>query len=484
MALRDFEPKLMWRQFEKILTIPRESGKEEQIIEYVIGEANRFGLEYRQDEIGNVIISKPATPGHESSPGVVLQSHLDMVCEKNSDVDHDFTKDPIQTEIKDGYLTAVGTTLGGDNGIGVAAQLAVLEDKELVHGPLETLFTVDEEAGLGGARALSSGFVKGRTLLNLDSEELEILYVGCAGGMDTNVTFNLPLESCQPATTGLKISVKGLRGGHSGCDIEKFRGNAVKLLTRTLFSLNETFQIGLAELHGGNRRNAIAREAQAVICVTKNNLAAIKQAVTICETWFKDEYGTVEPGLTVTADETDLPPGVFYGANANRLLDFLMAAPHGVAAMSPDIEGLVETSTNMASVKTSNDIVKIQFMTRSSIDSALNMVSGSIAGAARLAGAHFKHSGKYSGWKPNMNSRILNTTARAHENVFGFAPEIKAIHAGLECGIIGQQIPDMDMVSFGPLLENPHSPAEQLQIDSVEKFWKLMAETLRLLAEA
>ncbi len=482
MSLSQYKPELVWKQFEKILTIPRESGKEEKITAYVIEEAQRLGLDHRTDSRGNIIIAKPATPGCETSPAVVLQGHLDMVCEKNSDVEHNFDADPIRTEIKDGYLNAVGTTLGADNGIGVAAALAALEDSSLVHGPIEALFTVDEEAGMSGARALTADFVKGRTLINLDSEEIEFLYVGCAGGIDSNVTFTLQREKTDAAAAGLKLSVRGLRGGHSGCDIENFRANALKLLARSLWNLNEQFSIKIAAIFGGNRRNAIAREASAVISVDKGDIEKVKKAVAMHEQWFKDEYGTVETNLSCKAAAVNLPGEVFTSDISNRLLDFMMAAPHGVAAMSPDIEGLVETSTNMASIKTDGKSVNVQFMTRSSIDSGRDMVSAAIASLARMSQAACVHSGQYSGWKPNMDSRILKTAARAHEQALGIVPEIKAIHAGLECGIIGQQIPGMDMVSFGPQVENPHCPDERLHIDSVETFWKHMAKTLELLA--
>ncbi len=472
-------PVALWQHFDHILTIPRGSKDEARMRAYVIDVAERSGVTHRVDETGNVVVRKPATPGHESAPVTILQSHLDMVNEKNSDVDHDFSTDSITPQQDGAYLTASGTTLGSDNGIGVAAMLAVMEATDLVHGPLELLFTVDEETGLTGAAGLDGSMLEGRRLLNLDSEEEAMVYVGCAGGADSTIT--LPLTSC-PIPSGhvaLDIRLHGLKGGHSGVDIHLQRGNGVKLLARALNALSFHMSFHLSAISGGNKHNAIPRETFATVLlpggVKDQFTKELEQEVAAIH----EEFRAAEPGLTLEVKQGTPPHDMWDDDTTERVLHLLTALPHGVLAMSYDIPDLVETSTNLATVVMSDGSLVVGMSSRSSVESALRATRLSIRAIATLAGARVEEGNGYPGWKPNLKSELLAVLKRVHERKLGHTPEIKAIHAGLECGIIGEKVPGMDMISFGPQIEFPHSPDERVKIDSVGSFYELLAMTLK-----
>lgn len=480
--LSKFEPKLVWKHFDEIRKIPHESKNESALAQHVISIAKQHNCEYEQDEVGNVVIRKLATKGHENAPIMILQSHLDMVCEKNSDIDFDFAKDAIQLEIDGDWLTAKGTTLGADNGIGVAAALAVLEDDSLIHGPLELLFTVDEETGLTGASHIRPDFLKGRMYLNLDSEEEGVFTIGCSGGADTG--FILPISrKAADSGTMIQIRISGLKGGHSGLDINTGRGNAIKILNRILWDADKKFKLTIVNFNGGNKRNAIAREASADIIVSPNTLDKIKAFMEKSCEEIKFEFKTVEKELTMIIEQLDgtLPPALD-DASQKALLNLLHGLPHGVMSMSQDIEGLVETSTNLATIVTSDNQIEIGQSSRSSISSALKAVRNQLKALAELTGATVSQPEGYPGWVPNLDSKMLIIAKEAYQACFNKAPEVAAIHAGLECGLIGEKFPGMDMVSFGPDLRNPHSPDEKIHIESVEKFWKLLSKILEMVA--
>jgi len=484
MSIQDHEPKLLWKHFDEIRKIPRCSGKEERAREYVMGFARDKKWEARADETGNVVIDVPATPGNEKAPIVVLQGHLDMVCEKNSGVQHDFDKDPIDLVIDGEWLNANGTTLGADNGVGVAACLAVAEAEGVPHGPLELLLTVDEEVGLTGAGKLEPGFLKGSILLNLDSEELDNVFIGCAGGGDSTISFPIKRTAVTSGNDALTVQVAGLRGGHSGLDILEQRGNAVKVLGRTLWEARNTFSLELGSFDGGNKRNAIPREAHAVVSVPSGEVSAFKKFVDDLAVTIARELGGTEKGMKITVTPaSDAPSDVIEPDFADRLINMIVAIPHGVHTMSYDIPDLVETSNNLASVVTGEREVSLCTSSRSSINTALQTVRDRIHGVAALAGAAVTEDEAYPGWKPNLNSRLLMVTSDVHEKLFGRKPGAKAIHAGLECGIIGEKFPGMDMISFGPHIEHPHSPEERINIPSVEKFYALLTGVLGALAK-
>ena len=480
-VLSSLKPERLWKHFDGIRKIPRGSKNESGVAEYILMVAQRLGLENDQDTAGNVVVRKPASPGREGAETVVLQGHMDMVCEKDSDVEHDFLSDPIEVELDGDYVTAKGTSLGADNGIGVAAALAIMEDPSLVHGPLEMLFTVDEETGLTGANQLAPGFLAGRILLNLDSEEEDSLCVGCAGGADSTIT--LPVQRAGPAdgTIALKVTMKGLRGGHSGVDIHEQRGNANQLLARVLLKAGRAQPFQLASFNGGSKRNAIPREAEAVLFVPGPNREAFEASLRAAADEIAEEIKAVDPGLelAVTGAAEDEDAGPLNEGSQKALLYLLFGLPHGVLAMSHDIPGLVETSTNLATVETLTDKVWISMNSRSSVGSAIHAAKDKIRCLAELAGAVLEEGGQYPGWKPNLDSRALKVVRTTHMELFGIDPKVEAIHAGLECGIIGEKYPGMDMISFGPQIENPHSPAERVHVGSVEKFWNLLIATLK-----
>jgi len=479
--LGNLKPERIWNIFEEILNIPRPSKHEDAIREYVMNFGKKIGLETNMDDVGNIVIRKPATPGMENRQGVIFQGHLDMVPQANSDVKHDFTKDPIKSRIDGEWVKATGTTLGADNGIGVAAALAIMEAKELVHGPLEALFTTDEETGMTGAFGLKPDFLKGDILMNLDSEDEGELFIGCAGGTNSNATFKYKKADVPKKHVAFKITVKGLKGGHSGCDIHLGRGNSNKILFRFLKFGENNLKLRLAKAEGGNLRNAIPREAFAVVVIPKDKVEDFNKAISEYETTVKKELATAEPDLTVTAEKVKTPKSLIDKATQRKLINAIYACPNEVIRMSNDMPGLVETSTNLAIVKFDEKVKKINVhcLLRSSVDSAKQALEEMIGCVFELAGAICTFDGHYPGWKPNPQSPILVIMIDIYEKLFGKKPEIKAIHAGLECGLIGGIYSNFDMISFGPTIRFPHSPDEQLNIQTVQKFWDYLLETLK-----
>lgn len=484
--LDKLEPRLIWKHFDAIRQIPRPSKHEERIAEHVANWAKSHGLEVKRDVAGNVLVKVPATPGHEKAPVIVLQGHLDMVPEKNSDVAFDFEKDAIQVRVVGDYVYATGTTLGSDNGVGVAAAMAVAEDQKAVHGPLELLFTIDEETGLTGAMQLDNKLLAGRILINLDTEEDAALYIGCAGGADTHATFTVSREDALKGTIPVRVSVRGLRGGHSGVDVHENRGNALKFLLRTLNALQgKGIEFGIVSLAGGSKHNAIPREADAVIRISKGNESAAVAAVDSFARVLKEEFGEIDPGQRVecvTLEDREENRKVWIRFDNDRVLDALLACPHGVLGMSRAVPGLVETSNNLAVVTTEGNTVKVTTSSRSSVMPSLKATTEQIGAAFRLGGAEVEQHDGYPGWKPNPSSAVLNTALKVFEREFKKKPAVKAIHAGLECGLIGEKYPGMDMVSMGPQIESPHSPDERVQISTVDRFYTFLKATLAELA--
>ncbi len=479
--LDNLKPASLWKHFQKILTIPHCSGNEKALGDYIISLAKANNLSWKRDKVGNVVVAKKASPGHEQAETVILQGHLDMVCEKNSDVAHDFSQDPIQAEIKREWVQAKGTTLGSDNGIGVAASLAIMEDSSLVHGPLEFLFTVDEETGLTGATKIEPGFLKGKKLLNLDSEDEGVFTIGCAGGADSEIQVPLKREKSKGELYRLKIF--GFRGGHSGVDINEGRGNAIKLIVRLLWQAQKEFDFSLVRLEGGNKRNAIPREAWADFYLKSGQFEAFKAFTQQAFEKIKFEFQAVEKeanfSLEQSGGEKDAP---LSSLSQKNLINLLFGLPHGVLSMHPEMRDLVETSTNLAVIHTHSKQAEIICSSRSSVASALEATRNMIAALAELAAASINQPEGYPGWTPNLESPLLKTLKEVYRQIFGQEPEVGAIHAGLECGILGQKFPGMDMISFGPTIEHPHSPEERVNIPSVEKFWKFLTEVLKKLA--
>jgi len=474
-------PVELWENFYQLTRIPRPSHHEEQIRKYLFDFGKNLGLETAMDKSGNVIIRKPATPGMEKRKGVILQGHLDMVPQKNSDKDHDFAKDPIETVIDGEWVRANGTTLGADNGIGVAAAMAVLASKNLVHGPVEGLFTATEETGMDGANGLEAGWLKGDILINMDSEDEGELYVGCAGGEDANVTFNFTEVSVPADSIAFKLNVTGLKGGHSGVDIHLGRGNANKVFFRVLKEAYKVCGMRLASINGGSLRNAIPREAFGIVTVpyaTADKLVGLVAGMTNV---IKRELSATEPTLKIELSKTEMPAFLIDEKTQVNLTHSIVACPNGVIRMSDSMAGLVETSTNLAIVKSNNETktIKIACLMRSSVDTARTQLGSRMDSVFTLARAEVKLTGGYPGWKPNLESPILKTMQKIYENKFGRIPEIKAIHAGLECGILGGTYPSWDMISLGPTIRFPHSPDEKVNIESVVKFWDFLVETLK-----
>lgn len=478
-SLEGLEPKLVWKYFAELCTIPRPSKHEERVIAYVLHKAKELGLQAKKDRVGNVVVKKPASRGREHVKPVCLQGHLDMVAEKNNDTVHDFLKDPIELVRKGNVLTANGTTLGADNGIAVATNLAIMEDTTLVHGPLEFLFTVDEETGLTGASNLQPGFIESTTLLNLDSEEEGSLYVGCAGGRDTITTWQMRWENPPRAMLPATLVVKGLRGGHSGLEIDKGRGNAIKILNRCLRELGR-LGVRLATMAGGNKHNAIPREAEALVVVPQKKWKAAATIVEQFDAIVKAELSAVDPDVSVSLARAPVKKAKVMKKNLQeQILKALSALPHGVIKMSAEIPGLVQTSTNVAVVRTERTKFVLVTSQRSSVMSELDDIQHTVTAISALSGARVKTSNGYPGWKPDLQSKILGIAKQTYRQLYGKEPEVKAIHAGLECGIIGERLPGMDMISFGPTLEGVHSPEEKIYIDSVEKFWNFLLAILK-----
>ncbi len=480
----ELEPQPLWRHFDAILSIPRPSQHEERARRYVLEVAARKGLRHREDAVGNTVVEKPASPGREGAPIVVLQGHLDMVTEKNSDVVHDFMKDPIVPRREDGWVKATGTTLGADNGIGAAAMLAVLEADDLVHGPLELLFTVDEESGLNGVLALDAAAIalKGRLLLNLDSEEEGSVTIGCAGGSLSELALPLETAPAPEKTAALEVKLSGLKGGHSGMEIHLQRGNAVKLLARVLFAALQQTPFHLTAFEGGNKHNALAREATARVVLPGAGRDVFIAAVERETAAIQDEIRTVDPDLKVDIADISLPEQVWTASATRRVLDLLDALPHGVQAMSNDIPGLVETSVNLATAAAKDGRISTLTSIRSSVASAMRATRRRLLAYADLAGAEAKETEGYPGWKPNVESPLLATFRRVHQQLVGTDPKLIAVHAGLECGVLGEKFPGLDMISFGPVIQGAHSPDERVEIASVGRFYELLKVMLAELA--
>ena len=488
MKLEELNPQGVWKNFYALTQIPRPSGKKEEIGRFLVEYGKSLGLETIQDRIGNVIIRKPASPGMENHAGVILQGHMDMVPQKNSDVEFDFQKDPIRAYVDGEWVTAEGTTLGADDGIGVATAMAILADKTIVHPPLEAFFTVDEETGMYGAFDLQGGVLQGKTLLNLDSETEGELYVGCAGGVDTNAIFEYFLQPVEEGDIALKVVVKGLKGGHSGCDINLQRANANKLLFRFLKEAVSKYEARLACVNGGSLRNSIPREAEAVITVPQDAVEDVRQLVMDYEDIFIREFNGVEENLQFFVEKTEMPAGLIPEEIQDSLIHAVIACPDGVSRMIDDMPDVVETSNNLAMIFTSvtdaaqsRAKVEICCLTRSSVESRKEELREVIDSVFALAGAKTVFSGSYPGWKPNLNSRILGIMQNTYREEFDEEARIITIHAGLECGIIGRNYPGMDMISFGPTIRHPHSPDEKVNIASVEKFYRLLLATLKKL---
>jgi dipeptidase D len=475
----NLEPKAVWKHFYSLTQIPRPSKHEKAAVDFVINFGKQLGLETNTDELGNVVIRKPATPGMENRKGIILQGHLDMVPQKNSDKQHDFVKDPIEAYIDGEWVTANGTTLGADNGIGVAAAMAVLEDKSLVHGPVEALFTIDEETGMTGAFGLKADMLKGDILINLDSEDEGELYVGCAGGLDANIELKYKPEPVAAGMTFFKISVTGLKGGHSGLDINSGRANAIKLLFRFFFQAEKDFGLRISSLDGGSLRNAIPREAFAIVGINSKHLDGFKNLLNHYEAIYKKEFSAVEPVLSCKLESVPNPGSVIDAKSQWSIIRAIFGCPNGVVRMSDSMLGLVETSTNLARTFTENETIYAQCLLRSSVDTSKDALAQKIASVFELAGAKISFSGAYPGWKPNIQSPILKVMREVYNKNFGKVPEIKAIHAGLECGILGGAYPNLDMISFGPTIRYPHSPDEKVKIDTVLMFWKFLVEVLK-----
>jgi dipeptidase D len=475
-------PALLWKHFAQVLRIPHCSGNEKALGDYIISVAKGLNLEWDRDRVGNVVVRKPSSPGHENAAKVILQGHLDMVCEKNSDVAHDFSRDPIEAEKKGEWIQAKGTTLGSDNGIGVASALAVMEDKTLVHGCLEFVFTVDEETGLTGANRLGRDFLQGTKLLNLDSEEEGTFTIGCSGGGDSEMTLHLARKKTK-FKDAYRLKLYGFRGGHSGLDINQGRGNAIRLLARLLFLAQEKFRFELMRIEGGNKRNAIPREAWAEFYLDRSSAKKLQAFLKSQFAKVQNEYKIVEKDAQFSFEKAQQSKeNPLTAASLGTLIRFLLSLPHGVISMHPEIAGLVETSTNLAIVHCEKKQAQIISSSRSSVASALEAVRSTIQALSELAGARIVQSQGYPGWEPNLKSELLKRLTELYKKIFAKEPLVKAIHAGLECGIIGEKFPGMDMISFGPTIEHPHSPEERVHVGSVENFWRFLTAVLQDLA--
>ena len=484
MEKKDLKPAAVFHYFEEICQVPRPSKKEEKIVAYLKEFGKKHNLETKVDEVGNVLIKKPASKGMENCKTVVLQSHVDMVCEKNNNVSHDFLIDPIETIIDGEWMKANGTTLGADNGIGVATELAILADDTLEHGPIECLFTIDEETGLTGAFALKEGFMNGDILLNLDSEDEGELFIGCAGGIDSVAEFNYYEADVPDGYFFCKIEVKGLKGGHSGGDIHLGRANANKILNRFLTLAFNKYDLYLCEIDGGNLRNAIPREAHAIIAIPEANKHDLRTDLNVFTAEVQAEYAVTDPDMELILSSEPARAKAIDADTTQRLLQTLYAVPHGVYAMSQDIPGLVETSTNLASIKMKpGNIIRIETSQRSSTASSKQDIANMVRTVFEMGGAVVTFGEGYPGWKPNTHSEILEIATASYKRLFGVDAQVKAIHAGLECGLFLDKYPSLDMISFGPTLQGVHSPDERMLIPTVEKFWLHLTDILKHIPE-
>ncbi len=483
MTIKDLKPALVFGIFDEITKVPRPSKKEGKIRQFLLDFAAAHNIAVKTDEIGNVVMCKPATPGKDGAPTVIMQAHMDMVCESN-DKSFDFDNSPIKTVIDGEWLRAEGTTLGADNGIGMAGALAALVYDSLVHGPLEALFTVDEETGLTGANNLGDGMITGNILLNLDSEDDAEIFIGCAGGVDTTCSFSYHRSVAPTDFHYFKLDISNGLGGHSGGDIHLGRANANKLLARFLWTLSANHDLSLAEIDGGNLRNAIPRAAHAVFGIEKMRKEDVRVAFNHFVADVENEYKGIEPTLKLDLESVDRPEFCVDSTTSSKLIKALYCAPHGVISMSRDLEGLVETSTNLASVKMKGDNeILVTTSQRSSVESRKWDIANQVEALFTLAGAAVSHGDGYPGWAPNMDSQIMKIASEAYEELYGVRPAIKAIHAGLECGLFLQKYPHLDMVSFGPTLQGVHSPSERMFIPAVERYWGQLTRILEKVAD-
>ena len=478
--LSSLKPQSVWKFFYDISQIPRCSGHEEKVIKYLEDFAEKHSLDYKKDSAGNVCIKKPAAPGYESKPVVVLQGHVDMVCEKNTDVNFDFNTEGIRLTVEDGWITAEGTTLGADNGIAVAMTLAVLADRSLEHGPLEALFTVDEETGLTGATNLDPSMIDGRILFNIDSEEEGIFYIGCAGGITTIGTIPVREEQPRKDSTSFSLSITGFRGGHSGAEIHEGRGNSVVSCSRILKAISSRTEIRLFRLDGGDKHNAIPRECTASFTAAGEEEEKITAIVDKYRTILMDEYGDIEPNLEIKLEKSGShPEKVLTGEDSVKIIDTLFVLPHGVIGMSRKLPGLVETSTNLAAAHLKDGKVTILTSQRSSTMSMMDHIALQVRTILKNAGAEIKLEGQHPAWTPDPGSNILKTFKKVYTESTGKVPEVTAIHAGLECGVLGEKFEGMEMISFGPDMEEVHTPDERLSISSVERTWEFLLKVLK-----
>lgn len=482
-GLSSLEPKLVWQSFEELTKIPRPSKKEEKVLDFLKKWAEQHNFEYKQDAVGNMVIRKPATKGMENRVPVSIQGHIDMVCEKNSDVEFDFDNDAIQAFIDGDYVKAKGTTLGADNGIGVAMGMAVMLDKNVAHPPLELLLTVDEETGLTGANKLATDLLTSKILINLDSEEEEAFTIGCAGGINTIGKFRYISDKLPTESVTYNLAVKGLMGGHSGINIHEGRGNAIALLIRILWKAIHKVNARVVSINAPGKHNAIPREAFATVMVKEAAEVDFIKYMEECREILTKEYKTKEPNLVLEFEKTTAPTRVLEMHFSRKLVDSLLVCPHGVFRMSPDIPGLVQTSTNLAVVLTNEEEIYVLTSQRSSIETEKRHIANKVRAALELGGAEVTSTDGYPAWEPNVNSEIVKIGAKVYEKMMGHPPRIEAIHAGLECGLIGEKYPGMDMISFGPNLFDVHTPSEKVQISSVEKIWKFLVELLKNIPE-
>jgi len=476
-ALIDLEPKELWKNFDELTQIPRASTKEAAAREWVLKKARALGLETQEDKVGNIVVRKPAHPGREKAPTILLQGHLDMVCEKNETTKHDFSKDPITVKREGDWLRADGTTLGADNGVGVCAALAVMESKDIAHGPLEFCFTVDEETGLTGAAEFPGGILKSKFFFNLDNEEIGTLCIGCSGGLNTTARRKVQ-KHAPKAGSGWRLKVSGLKGGHSGVDIHQGRGNALRILGKVLQAILEKTPVEIGELKGGSARNVIPREAYAVLAIPDANAKDVQSIVSALEKEIREDLGGFDPGLKITLEKEAAPKQVISSDEAKRVADVLASCPHGVIAMSPDIPGLVQTSTNLATVALNEDTIELGTSQRSAIESSKLAAAKTVATVCRLAGFEVEFGARYPGWKPEPKSEVVLKLQEVHQQLFGEPARLMAMHAGLECGVIGEKYPEMQLISFGPTIVDVHSPSERVQISTVQTFWKFLKTVL------
>lgn len=480
MKITDLKPAIVWKYFHQVTQVPRPSKKEGKMIKFLESFAKEHTIDIKKDAMGNILMSKPATPGMEDRPIVVLQSHMDMVCEKNSGITHDFENDPIETIVDGEWVRANGTTLGADNGIGVATELALLASDDIQHGPIECLFTVDEETGLTGAKALEAGFMTGNILLNLDSEDEGQIFMGCAGGKGTEATFHYEPIPTNPDLLYFRIDVKGLNGGHSGGEIHKGLGNANKILVRFLYLIKKDYPFALCSINGGNLHNAIPREAHAIIGLQPDAKEKVRAMLNHFTADVENELKHIDPNVQILMESTDRPAYQIDNDTAEKLIYALHACPHGVMGMSHDVEGLVETSTNLASVKMKEgNTIVVGTSQRSSIESCKIAVANQVASTFLLAGAEVTQNEGYPGWAPNPESKILKIAQDTYRQLFGKEAQIMAIHAGLECGLFLEKYPNLDMISFGPTLREVHSPNERIEIKTVDLWWRHLLELLK-----